>query len=192
MPYDPESKGGSESTVKVAKRDLVPTDANLLDDYANFAALVRACDELAETNGLSEWHRLRVVNCAGTGSAGRSPDHENGSLIRRSGHSAKCMNKNSHRVDVTDLGAGRRLPEPSTAALELSGCEGGTGDRETIGSAQQRRHCDAGRRRTVSGTCAPAGQMRHSLERAYWVPPLGGSQLPPTRFCNNGPMEPLE
>ena len=49
VPYDPETKGGSESTVKVAKRDLVPTDANLLDDYASFAALVRACDELAET-----------------------------------------------------------------------------------------------------------------------------------------------
>jgi transposase len=48
VPYDPESKGGSESTVKVAKRDLVPTDANLLDDYANFAALASACDELAE------------------------------------------------------------------------------------------------------------------------------------------------
>ena len=26
VPYDPESKGGSESTVKVAKRDLVPTE----------------------------------------------------------------------------------------------------------------------------------------------------------------------
>ena len=49
VPYDPESKGGSESTVKVAKRDLVPTDANLLESYANFAALVSACDELAET-----------------------------------------------------------------------------------------------------------------------------------------------
>ena len=30
VPYDPASKGGSESTVKVAKADLVPTDANLL------------------------------------------------------------------------------------------------------------------------------------------------------------------
>jgi len=43
VPYDPESKGGSESTVKVAKRDLVPTSANLLEDYASFAALVAAC-----------------------------------------------------------------------------------------------------------------------------------------------------
>ena len=30
VPYDPASKGGSESTVKLAKADLVPTDANLL------------------------------------------------------------------------------------------------------------------------------------------------------------------
>ena len=30
VPYDPASKGGSESTVKLAKADLVPTAANLL------------------------------------------------------------------------------------------------------------------------------------------------------------------
>jgi len=30
VPADPASKGGSESTVKIAKADLVPTDANLL------------------------------------------------------------------------------------------------------------------------------------------------------------------
>ncbi len=45
VPYDPETKGGSESTVKVAKADLVPTSANLLDDYPSFAALENACDE---------------------------------------------------------------------------------------------------------------------------------------------------
>ena len=40
VPYDPESKGGAESTVKVAKRDLVPTTANLLEQYASFTDLV--------------------------------------------------------------------------------------------------------------------------------------------------------
>lgn len=35
VPYDPESKGGSEETVKTAKADLVPTDANL-PDYTSF------------------------------------------------------------------------------------------------------------------------------------------------------------
>ncbi|HTT90337.1 MAG TPA: IS21 family transposase [Acidimicrobiales bacterium] len=43
VPYDPETKGGSESTVKLAKADLVPTDANLLDDYTSFAELEAAC-----------------------------------------------------------------------------------------------------------------------------------------------------
>lgn len=33
---DPESKGGSESTVKIAKADLVPTEANLLPAYETF------------------------------------------------------------------------------------------------------------------------------------------------------------
>lgn len=47
VPYDPESKGGSESTVKVAKADLVPTDYNLLDDYGSFAELEAACAEVA-------------------------------------------------------------------------------------------------------------------------------------------------
>jgi hypothetical protein len=43
VPYDPASKGGSESTVKIAKADLVPTSANLLDAYASFAELEAAC-----------------------------------------------------------------------------------------------------------------------------------------------------
>jgi hypothetical protein len=47
VPYDPESKGGSESTVKLAKADLVPTEYNLLDGYASFAELEAACAEVA-------------------------------------------------------------------------------------------------------------------------------------------------
>src|SRR5512146_1886422 len=43
VPYDPASKGGSESTVKLAKADLVPTAANLLPEYGSFAALEAAC-----------------------------------------------------------------------------------------------------------------------------------------------------
>jgi Mu transposase, C-terminal domain len=43
VPYDPASKGGSESTVKIAKADLVPADANLREEYASFAALEAAC-----------------------------------------------------------------------------------------------------------------------------------------------------
>jgi transposase len=44
VPADPESKGGSEATVRIAKADLVPTDANLLDDYTSWAALTAACE----------------------------------------------------------------------------------------------------------------------------------------------------
>jgi hypothetical protein len=52
VPYDPESKGGSESTVKIAKADLVPTEANLLDEYRSFAELEEACTTaMATING---------------------------------------------------------------------------------------------------------------------------------------------
>ena len=47
-PADPASKGGSESTVKLAKADLVPTDTNLLDGYALFAELEQACEVFCE------------------------------------------------------------------------------------------------------------------------------------------------
>jgi transposase len=48
VPYDPETKGGSESSVKIAKADLVPTEANLLEAYASFGDLERACRTFAE------------------------------------------------------------------------------------------------------------------------------------------------
>ena len=43
VPFDPESKGGVEATVKIAKADLVPSDANLLPVYGSFAELQDAC-----------------------------------------------------------------------------------------------------------------------------------------------------
>jgi hypothetical protein len=57
VPADPETKGGSEATVRIAKADLVPTDANLLPDYASWAELVAACEAfMEEVNGRS--HRV--------------------------------------------------------------------------------------------------------------------------------------
>ena len=47
VPFDPESKGGSESSVKVAKADLVPTEYNLLAEYRSFAELEAACADVA-------------------------------------------------------------------------------------------------------------------------------------------------
>ena len=49
---DPQSKGGSEATVRVAAADLVPTEANLLPDYTTFGELQEACGAFsAEVNG---------------------------------------------------------------------------------------------------------------------------------------------
>jgi hypothetical protein len=47
-PADPASKGGSENTVKLAKADLVPTEANLREEYASFAELETACAGFCE------------------------------------------------------------------------------------------------------------------------------------------------
>jgi len=43
VPFDPESKGGVEATVKIAKADLVPSEANLLPAYGSFTGLEEAC-----------------------------------------------------------------------------------------------------------------------------------------------------
>ena len=60
VPYDPESKGGSESTVKIAKADLVPAEANLLEAYGSFAGLAAACEQFCEVvNG-----RVHRETCA--------------------------------------------------------------------------------------------------------------------------------
>jgi hypothetical protein len=57
VPADPESKGGVERTVQIAKADLVPTDANLRDDYSSWAELVDACAEfMVKVNGRA--HRV--------------------------------------------------------------------------------------------------------------------------------------
>jgi len=43
VPADPQSKGGSEATVRVAKADLVPTDHNLRAAYGSFGELEAEC-----------------------------------------------------------------------------------------------------------------------------------------------------
>ena len=45
VPADPQSKGGSEATVRIAKADLVPTDHNLRPAYGCFGELEAACEE---------------------------------------------------------------------------------------------------------------------------------------------------
>jgi Mu transposase, C-terminal domain len=51
VPADPQSKGGSEATVRIARADLVPTDHNLRPAYGSFAELEAACEEwMADVN----------------------------------------------------------------------------------------------------------------------------------------------
>jgi transposase len=57
--YDPESKGGVEATVKLAKADLVPTTANLLPAYDTFAELVDACERFGERVNAREHRETR-------------------------------------------------------------------------------------------------------------------------------------
>jgi hypothetical protein len=57
VPADPQSKGGSEATVRIATADLVPTDHNLLDQYEDFAALEAACEAFCERVNARE-HRI--------------------------------------------------------------------------------------------------------------------------------------
>jgi hypothetical protein len=57
VPADPESKGGSEATVRVARADLVPTEHNLRGEYADFAQLEAACVEFCERVNTRE-HRI--------------------------------------------------------------------------------------------------------------------------------------
>jgi transposase len=47
-PFDPQSKGGVEATVRIAKADLVPTDANLRGEYTTLADLQTACRQWCE------------------------------------------------------------------------------------------------------------------------------------------------
>jgi transposase len=44
VPADPQSKGGSEATVRIAKADLVPCETNLRQAYASWSELEAACE----------------------------------------------------------------------------------------------------------------------------------------------------
>ncbi|MCA1677724.1 MAG: IS21 family transposase [Actinobacteria bacterium] len=57
VPADPQSKGGSEATVRIAKADLVPTDHNLRPAYRSFAELELECERFCERVNARE-HRV--------------------------------------------------------------------------------------------------------------------------------------
>ena len=63
VPADPESKGGSEATVRVAKADLVPTTANLRSGYNSFAELLEACEVfMGKVNNRVHRETARIPN----------------------------------------------------------------------------------------------------------------------------------
>lgn len=65
VPYDPQSKGGTEATVKIAKADLVPTQANLGEQYSTFTELRVACEAfMAKVNGRRHRESARVPELA--------------------------------------------------------------------------------------------------------------------------------
>jgi hypothetical protein len=57
VPADPQSKGGSEATVRVAKADIVATDHNLLGEYEDFTAVEVACAAFCDRVNTRE-HRV--------------------------------------------------------------------------------------------------------------------------------------
>jgi transposase len=57
VPADPQSKGGSEATVRIAKADLVPTEHNLRGEYEDFGELEAACIALCDRVNTRE-HRV--------------------------------------------------------------------------------------------------------------------------------------
>ena len=61
VPFDPQSKGGSEATVRIAKADIVPTTANLRSGYNSFAELVEACEAfMAKVNHRQHRETARI------------------------------------------------------------------------------------------------------------------------------------
>ncbi|WP_433230034.1 hypothetical protein ACQP2H_30590 [Micromonospora sp. CA-248260] len=63
-PFDPESKGGVEATVKIAKADLVPTSANLAPAYESLAELADACFDWCERVNNRVYRETRAIPAA--------------------------------------------------------------------------------------------------------------------------------
>ncbi|MDT5283926.1 MAG: hypothetical protein QOJ20_5121, partial [Mycobacterium sp.] len=96
QPADPASKGGVENAVKLAKADIVPTETNLLPQYATFAELETACSAfVVEIN--SRVHR----------STGRRPvDAQSGTHC-----AARRTQSSAHRGLGRDTSGSRQHPD---------------------------------------------------------------------------------
>ncbi|WP_208961562.1 hypothetical protein [Rhodococcus sp. ZPP] len=89
-PFDPEWKGGAEHTVKIAKADLVPTKANLLEEYPSCAELLDACERWCEkVNARSH----RPLAPRGRGGPGRAVGHRTRLAARAARGSASARTR---------------------------------------------------------------------------------------------------
>ena len=59
QPADPATKGGVESSVKLAKADIVPKDTNLRAEYGSFAELEAVCDAFMDEVNTREHRATR-------------------------------------------------------------------------------------------------------------------------------------
>lgn len=73
MSADSQSKGGTEATVRLAKRDPVPTEVNLRTAYSGFSELERAQARRILTEVLPATNIGRVACCGPSGRFGRPP-----------------------------------------------------------------------------------------------------------------------
>jgi hypothetical protein len=122
VPFDPESKVGSEATVRIAKADLVSTEANLLAGYDSFADLAQACEVFcAEMNGRVHRETDRCPGRRGrAGRAGRdragrrrARDRRRGGTVRRR---CPARHRRALRQRRPDRRAGGRRRDPLGSA----------------------------------------------------------------------------
>lgn len=64
VPADPQSKGGVEATVRIAKADIVPTEHNLRPAYGGFAELEQACRDFCARVNAREHRATRRAPAA--------------------------------------------------------------------------------------------------------------------------------
>ena len=88
VPADPESKGGSESSVKLAKADVLPRADNLVEHYVDFGALERACDEATERFNTGVHRETNALRPTGSPSSVRTSMPFRSSPTARRGASA--------------------------------------------------------------------------------------------------------
>ncbi|GAA1786746.1 hypothetical protein GCM10009712_37680 [Pseudarthrobacter sulfonivorans] len=86
QPADPASKGGVESSVKLAKADIVPKDTNLRAEYASFGEIEAACEALMDEVNHREHRATRrkpaVMLAEGSAAVAPDPGHRTHRRVR--------------------------------------------------------------------------------------------------------------